>query len=114
MEGDFVVKTSEGSFNALAADMKLEQSIQRSSKSVKGIIGETRSIGYSTEWCLIYHEILSIKNTFQSLTKPNNSSFETHIHHDLSELVINQYNVAVQKLKQFIHERGSPERGSPS
>ena len=108
MEGNFVVKTSKGSYNALAADMKLEQSIQRSSKSFKGIIGETRSIGYTTEWCLIYHEILGIKNAFQSLTNPNNSSSETHIHHELSKSAINQFNVAVQKMKQFMNERGNP------
>ena len=42
MKGGFVVKTSPGAFNSVAADMKLEQSIQRSSKSSSGIIGETR------------------------------------------------------------------------
>ena len=54
MLGNLVVKTTHGTFNSVAADMKLEQSIQKSSKSSKGIIGQTRSTGYVTEWCLNY------------------------------------------------------------
>ena len=41
--GDFVVKTNEGSFNAVACDMKLEQTINRSAKSTMGIIGKTKA-----------------------------------------------------------------------
>ena len=37
MEGKFVVKTSAGFFNAVAPDMKLEQSIQQSKKGAGGI-----------------------------------------------------------------------------
>ena len=65
MQGNFVVKTCDGEFNSVAADMKLEQTIQRSSKSSHGIIGNTRSYDYTTEWCLIYHEIIGIRNAFK-------------------------------------------------
>ena len=40
MEGKFVVTTSAGFFNAVAPDMKLEQSIQRFKKGADGIIGQ--------------------------------------------------------------------------
>ena len=42
MEGMFVVTTSAGFFNAVAPDMKLEQSIQRFKKGADGIIGQMK------------------------------------------------------------------------
>ena len=39
MMSEFVVRDHTGSFNSVAPDMKLEQSIQRASKSQGGIIG---------------------------------------------------------------------------
>ena len=50
-EGKCVVKTNAGYFKAVAADMKLEQSIQ------EGIIGQTKHQTYVTEWELAYHEV---------------------------------------------------------
>ena len=41
-EGKFVVKTNAGYFEAVVADMKLEQSIQCSKKVPGGIIGQTK------------------------------------------------------------------------
>ena len=55
-EGKFVVKTNAGYFKAVAADMKLEQSIQRSTKGPGGIIRQTKHQMYFTEWELAYHE----------------------------------------------------------
>ena len=56
-EGKFVVKTNAGYFKAVAADMKLEQSIQRSKKDPGGIIGQTNHQAYATEWELACHEV---------------------------------------------------------
>ena len=42
MAGKFVVKRTHGTFNAVGADMVLEQIINRSQKSASGIIGNTR------------------------------------------------------------------------
>ena len=52
----FVVKTNAGYFKVVAADMKLEQRIQRSTKGPRGIIGQTKHRTYFTEWELAYHE----------------------------------------------------------
>ena len=41
-----VIKTNPGSFNAVAADMKLEQTIQWSSKNASGIIEQTRNTSH--------------------------------------------------------------------
>jgi hypothetical protein len=38
----FVVRKTQGSFNAVCADMVLEQTINRSQKSASGISGNTR------------------------------------------------------------------------
>ena len=56
-EGKFVVKTNAENFKAVAADMKLEQSIQRSKKDPGGIIGQTNHQAYATEWELACHEV---------------------------------------------------------
>ena len=77
MEGKFVVKTKCESFNAVSPDMKLEQAIQRSKKSSGGIIGQTRQDSYISEWELVYHEVLSISNCYNSLTSAEYSSRET-------------------------------------
>ena len=40
MQGHFAVKNKQGKFNSVSPDMKLEQTIQRTSKDPGGIIGE--------------------------------------------------------------------------
>ena len=62
MGGKFVVKDRAGCFNAVAPDMKLEQSIQRASKGSGGIVGQTRNTAVVVEWQLFFHEILLISN----------------------------------------------------
>ena len=49
MSGQFVVQKINESFNSVSPDVKLEQSIQRSQKSVHGAIGQTRKSKYVTE-----------------------------------------------------------------
>ena len=83
MKGTFVVKTQIGNFNGLSPDMKLEQTIQWSKKSVAGIIGQTRQLSYVTEWELIYHEVLAISNVYQNITSARLSFRETNLHHEL-------------------------------
>ena len=58
MQGHFVVKQRNGSFSAVAVDMRLEQRIQRSQKSTGDITGQTRQLEYVTKWEIVYHEIL--------------------------------------------------------
>ena len=42
LKGNHVIKTKQGRFNALAPDMKLEQTIQRSAKSTGEIVGSLK------------------------------------------------------------------------
>ena len=71
MKGKFVVKTSRGNFNAVAPDMKLEQTIQRSIKGTGGIFGQTKKYSFVTEWELVYHEVLSISNCLYDIRLMN-------------------------------------------
>jgi len=109
LKGDFVVKTSRGRFNAVAVDMKLEQTIQRSAKSVGGIIGRSKAVDYVTEWSIIYHDVLGITNMFRDLTGADTGgNTETFPHHQLRQSKISEININVSKLEEFIRSRGNP------
>ena len=49
MQEHFVVKQNNREFNDVAPDMKLEQTIQRKKKNVKGIINQTRQVAYVSQ-----------------------------------------------------------------
>ena len=109
ISGGFVVKTNPGKFNSVSPDMKLEQSINRSAKSTHGIIGQTRSLNYVTQWQLLYHEVLSISNLFLEITCPSiEEDEETVVHHDLSKSKIKEINESIHDVKMFISDRGNP------
>ena len=64
-----MMRTSAGFFNAVAPNMKLEQSIQRSKKDSGGIIGQTKQNAFVTEWELAYHEVLDISESYSNITR---------------------------------------------
>ena len=107
--GMFVVSTSDRLFSAVSPDMKLEQTIQRSQKSMGGIISQTNQQNYVTEWEIVYHEILSISNVFKEITNKNcELSNEFTQHHELEGNLSKEIELAVQKLVAFITRRGNP------
>ena len=108
--GFFVVKDKpNGTFNAVSGDMKLEQTAQRSSKSHGGIVGQTRSIAYMTEWQLVFHEILEISNMFRDRIEDNTMNhLETHVHHELRGSTGRQLHMHVNNLIDFIKDKGNP------
>ena len=105
----FVVRDHTGSFNSVAPDMKLEQSIQRASKSQGGIIGQTRNSAVVVEWELIFHEILLIQNNFRELTNERLMDHsENTIHHELRGNKGIIYNSNVKKLPDFVRALANP------
>ena len=68
LDGKFVVKTGHGHFNAVAPDMKLEQTIQRSKKGAGGVVGQMKHEAFVTEWELCYHEVLAISKYHAEIT----------------------------------------------
>lgn len=109
IQGHFVVKDKEGRFNSVAPDMKLEQTIQRSQKSSKGIVGQTRKCDYVTRWELVYHEILSICNAFRDITNSKLMDHrETAPHHDLIGKRGERFNENVGRLVRFMQQHENP------
>ena len=108
LRGNFVVKTNPGTFNAVSPDMKLEQTIQRSQKSSKGVIGQTRQANYVSEWEVVYHEILAISNTLRYLIRSNIGNRECELHHELYGNFALNYNKQVIKVIEFVEQRGNP------
>jgi hypothetical protein len=110
VSGQFVVKDHAGSFNAVAPDMKLEQSIQRASKSKGGIVGNTRKTTVVIEWQLIFHEILLISNILRQMTKDKSMdhSESADIHHDMIGRKADLLNNNVARLLDFVCSRGNP------
>ena len=107
--GDFVVKTKSGTFNAVSPDMKLEQTIQRSAKSSKGIIGQSKKIDYFTEWGLVYHEIIEITNAFYDMTNANKfGNTENRIHHELYGSTAFRENKHIENLVDLINSHCNP------
>ena len=108
MKGDFVIKSTECAFSAVSGDMKLEQSIMRSTKSIHGIIGQTKCLNFVQQWTLLYHEVLDISNKLRDLIKVSNLNSETVNHNELTKSKIKEMNECTGKIKDFIKERGNP------
>ena len=68
-----------------------------------------------TEWQLISHEVLAIKNALHEILRPHGGISETKVHHELTKGKITEINSAVEKVFLFMRERGNPyklEEGS--
>ena len=50
MEGKFIVKTTNGLFNSVSPEMKLEQTINRSQKISGSIVGQTKKDSYVSDF----------------------------------------------------------------
>ena len=106
--GHFVVKTNTGSFNGVAPDMKLEQTIQRSKKSSGGVIGEKSNKKFVIEWELAYHEILSICKVFRNITNGIIDFRDTDLHHEFSGNLNLELNLGVIKVVDYINSKTNP------
>ena len=102
MQEHFVVKQNNREFNAVAPDMTLEQTIQRSKKSVKGIINQTRQVAYVSQWEIVYHD------SFRQLINVEADYRGTVIHHELGGNVSGRLSSYVKKIYDFIAARGNP------
>ena len=109
----FVIKTKPGSFNSVALDMKLEQSIQRSKKGFGGIIGQAKQATFVLEWELMYHEILAIVNGYSEINNikghsDSNKDYNSKNHYELSGGYGRLFNALVKKVSDFIKSKVNP------
>ena len=108
MEGKFVVKTSAGFFNAVAPDIKLEQSIQWSTNGAGGIIGQTSV--FVTE--LVFHEVLNISKSYSNITRSVLAeTYAATLNKELRSKNMKEYYEAVKQIFDFFfffNERDNP------
>ena len=102
----FVVQTSVSTFKAVSPHMKLEQTIHHFQKSSDGIIGQVKTESYVPERELVYHEILAISNCYSDLAKSKTCMALTK-HHMLTGTISKQLSEEINKVREFITERGN-------
>ena len=103
--GKFVAKRTHGKFNAVGADMALEQTINRSQKSASGIIGNTRKKKFVAMWDIIYHKMLAISNLFRELCGVRGKVSEEHV---ISKAEIAKGEQKVQAIIATIERNENP------
>ena len=109
MEEKSVVKASASFFNAVAPDMKLEQSNQRFKKDVGGIIGQTKQNVFVTEQELAYHEILDFRKSCNNITRSVLAeTVATTLNKGLQNKNMKEYYEAVKQVFDFLNEGGNP------
>ena len=109
MEEKSVVKASASFFNAVAPDMKLEQSNQRFKKDVGGIIGQTKQNVFVTEQELAYHEILDFRKSCNNITRSVLAeTVATTLNKGLQNKNMKEYYEAVKQDFDFLNEGGNP------
>ena len=84
MDGKFAVKRTPGCFNAVGADMALEQTINKSQKSSAGIIGNSMKKRYVAKWEILYHEMLAITNLHSEMSCSNPTTYELDVNRTFS------------------------------
>ena len=108
LKGKHVVKRYEHTFTAVAADMALEQTINRSQKSSSGIIGHTKQKQFVAEWEITHHERLMISNLFREVTDSISLVEGLNIHHEFSKSQTQSLDAKVNSMFKYILQRGNP------
>ena len=97
------------SFNDVELDIKLEQSIQRASKSQGGIVGQTRMFAVVAEFELISYDILIMQNNCRKLT--NERMMEHHktiIYQEHRSIKAVMFDANVSRLLDFVRAVANP------
>ena len=113
MTEKFVVKDREsGKFCAVAPDMKLEQSFNRSEKGPGRhvIVSSSGDTSIVAKFELLFHEITGISNLLNSLT---NAGVMTHfeatgVHHELYGHKGMEFDINLSKLLESVLQRENP------
>ena len=108
MAGRFVVKRSSIPFSAVAADMCLEQTINRSSKTSGGIIGNTKRKEFVTRWNIIHHELMAVNQTFREVTGVQLNNTELTVNHSFSHWQTQENECKVDKMIAYILNYQNP------
>ena len=112
MKGSFVIRDRENSyFSSVAADLKLEQTINRFSQGPGGhvVVGSSGKISVVAEFDILYHEMLALHNLFSNLMKDDTSGhLETVVHHTLGGRKSDKFNSSVTNLFDYVNGNYNP------
>ena len=109
VNGHFVIKSKPGKFNSISPDLKLEQTIQRTSKDSEGGGGSLVSRKKRRFLLLTYHETHLIENVIQELTHSHTiSRVEYNIHHEIGNVLkCKMFNNMVTRLYNVVSTHGN-------
>ena len=105
MNGRLTVKQTNASFTSVNADQALEQTINKTSKSIAGIGGNVKNIESITAWELTYHEFLGISEFIEELTFVDDSGDQLMVHHEDSKMYTLKSEQPVEEILSFLEER---------
>lgn len=108
MKGKHVVKRYDHTFSDVAADMALEQTINRPQKSSSGIVGRTKQKQFVAEWEITHHERLMISNLFREVTGSIAFVEGLNIHHEFSKKQTQSLDAKVTSMFKYILQKGNP------
>ena len=112
LEGKFSIKQTPGFFNAVGADMALEQTINKSQKSVSGIIGNSRKKSYVAKWEILYHEMLAVTNLHRRISGSIQTSYEQDVNRTFSAACTNSDERDIQAIIDVIDANENPFSGT--
>ena len=77
----------------------------KQSKRSDAVVGNARKSHFFTQWVLIYHEILSVKNLHCEYTGGADYTFEGWQHNESSPSFTKKTETQIQKLIDYIEEK---------
>lgn len=113
VKGNSVVKATDIPFSSVGPDQRLEQTANRSKKSVGEIIGQTNIKEYVNKWNLIHHEMLAIDICFNEVTFVTDENYEVQVRKNFSVTNMENSELLIQNLmKLIVGERNPFQSGS--
>ncbi len=106
-QGGFVVRRSEHrSFNCVATDQALEQTINQEGKSQGGVVGFTLRKGALTRWLMTRHVTTVYVDAMKELCDTDDQSPKAHKEHGASRMDRDERHI--QKIMEAVEQRQNP------
>ncbi len=106
-QGGFVVRRSEHrSFNCVATDQALEQTINREGKNQGGVVGFTLRKGALTRWLMTRHVTTAYVDAMKELCDTDDQSPKAHKEHGASRMDRDERHI--HKIMEAVEKRQNP------
>lgn len=106
MLGNFPVKGSSGRFNQVWTDLKLEQSINRHSKTAGGLVGISRNQNAVDRWHITLSDRIKMTESTRQMCGSTHSG--PYVHKEAGRARVSRDENDIQKLINFILSFGNP------